>query len=319
MSKKIVVFGSLLQDMFIRLPPEDLQLSDDQHLSFQIGKKHYIESIHYAAGGGGANMAVSLSRLSNTVSLCATLGKDDIGKTLLAKLALEGIDISLMERSSEKTGFSVVFPSSSGNQTVFSYQGSSSYHHLKNVSLSVDVDALCIAPLHGEAMKSIEQVLKNKPQRAIVFANPSSDQLADSEKNFYYLLNYIDIVQCNYREACLFMSHFNRKRRYQAFLPQGKELDSFFEAIHDRGVKIVIVTRGKEGVTVSHQGIRYEAKIPSIVVKNTVGAGDAFGSTFLHGFLQTQSIEKSVAMALENVRVVLQSDDAQSGLMRQLR
>jgi|GEM_PF-1990178 len=314
---KIIVFGSLVQDIFLTLSPEDFVESDEQNLVFQIGKKHHIKAIHYVVGGGGANMAVSLSRLGNNVHLHTAVGTDEVGSTLLSFIEHEHIAIQCVQRSSKKTGFSIIFPSRSGNQTIFSYTGA--HHDLNAVSCDTNgYNALCIAPLHGNAVQNIATILQSKPKKAMVFVNPSVDQIIDPEKTVYHSLGLIDIVQCNYREALLFLQHtVEKEREDQVFLSSTneKKLDLFFEFMHKHGVSIVIVTRGKEGVLVSHYGARYLLEMPVVSVKNTVGAGDAFGSTFLHVFLKTKSIAESLLMAATNVVAVLQSSDAQAGLL----
>lgn len=312
---KILVFGSLLQDIFLKLPPENI-VESDQQLHFTIGKKYHVNAIHTAVGGGGANMAVALARLAHDVYLSAAVGNDDIGNSLMQHMAYEQVATNYIETKEEKTGFSLLFPSVSGNQTIFSYTGANS-DLSKTISNINQFEMICIAPLHGQATKNVFDILKKKQTNLIVFINPSIDQITDQQKNLYRLFKYVDIVQCNYQEARLCLSNIVKTKKDNLFLSSNcKELDLFFTYLHNQGVSVVIVTKGKDGISVSDHGTVYRVKMPFLLVKNTAGAGDAFGATFLSEYSGKKSIETCITSAVMNVTSVLQSYDAQAGLLK---
>ena len=58
-------------------------------------------------------------------------------------------------------------------------------------------------------------------------------------------------------------------------------LQTFFQEVHARGPKIIVVTNGKEGVYVSHKESIFFHPSLSVPVISTLGAGDAFGSGFV--------------------------------------
>ncbi|MDO8261470.1 MAG: PfkB family carbohydrate kinase, partial [Candidatus Magasanikbacteria bacterium] len=64
-------------------------------------------------------------------------------------------------------------------------------------------------------------------------------------------------------------------------------------------LQIVIVTRGGEGCAVYTQSEKVEVPGIKIVVKDTVGAGDAFSAGFLHKYFETGNLYESAKFANE--------------------
>ena len=62
--------------------------------------------------------------------------------------------------------------------------------------------------------------------------------------------------------------------------------------------RTIVVTCGGEGAYVWHEGVGISRKGPPVEVADTVGAGDAFTAAFLGGYLRTESVDRSLDMAL---------------------
>ncbi|GAA2386704.1 PfkB family carbohydrate kinase [Nonomuraea africana] len=58
--------------------------------------------------------------------------------------------------------------------------------------------------------------------------------------------------------------------------------DGFCADLHAAGTRLVLVTRGADGVTASLDGTRLDVAAPAVEVVDTVGAGDAFTVGLLH-------------------------------------
>ncbi len=69
------------------------------------------------------------------------------------------------------------------------------------------------------------------------------------------------------------------------------------EALHARGVEIVIVKRGPEGVLASDGTGWIEVPPVPVEVVNGLGAGDAFGGALCHGLLAGWDLERTIAFA----------------------
>jgi sugar/nucleoside kinase (ribokinase family) len=71
-------------------------------------------------------------------------------------------------------------------------------------------------------------------------------------------------------------------------------------AVHDSGVEIVVVTKGKRGVTISSRESGSFDMAPSkvVVTDNPIGAGDCFAAIFLAGSISQLSIRDSTERAI---------------------
>jgi 5-dehydro-2-deoxygluconokinase len=72
------------------------------------------------------------------------------------------------------------------------------------------------------------------------------------------------------------------------------DLDSAVQLVMDRGPKVAVVKRGARGCTIYQPGIE-RLEIPSFQVEvlNILGAGDAFASGFLYGWLQGWNLSRA--------------------------
>src|SRR5690348_5266742 len=68
-------------------------------------------------------------------------------------------------------------------------------------------------------------------------------------------------------------------------------LKQFFNAVHECGPKIIVVTNGAEGVYASDNNSIYFHPSIKINIVSSIGAGDAFGSCFVGQLAHNKSIE----------------------------
>jgi len=87
------------------------------------------------------------------------------------------------------------------------------------------------------------------------------------------------------------------------------------EQIFALGPKIVIVTNGREGVYVARPQEILFHPVKSVPAQNTLGAGDAFGSSFVGTYYTGESIEDSIRAGIINSASVIAHADAKSGLL----
>ena len=94
-------------------------------------------------------------------------------------------------------------------------------------------------------------------------------------------------------------------------------LQDYFETVLKCGPRIAVVTNGADGVYASDgTKIYYHPSLP-IEVVSTVGAGDAFGSTFVAQLLKEASIEDAIRCGIINSASAISQLDATSGLVTQ--
>lgn len=85
------------------------------------------------------------------------------------------------------------------------------------------------------------------------------------------------------------------------------ELNQAIKAIHDHGVKIVIVTLGSEGAVLSVEGTRYDVPAckPEKLVDPT-GAGDAFIGGFLREYVNDENILRCACVGAATASFVVE-------------
>jgi sugar/nucleoside kinase (ribokinase family) len=82
----------------------------------------------------------------------------------------------------------------------------------------------------------------------------------------------------------------------------------------DKGVKLVVVTCGAEGVKIFKQNYRFDHPIYPVEVKDTTGAGDCFNAVFIACLSKNWSIEKSAKYASAAAAISIQTVGAREGL-----
>lgn len=92
-------------------------------------------------------------------------------------------------------------------------------------------------------------------------------------------------------------------------------LENFFASVLSYGPSIVVVTNGNEGVYVATKNSIYFH--PSLPVKaiNTLGAGDAFGSSFVGALASGHEVEQAIRHGIINSGSVIGYLDTKQGLL----
>jgi sugar/nucleoside kinase (ribokinase family) len=346
--KRILTIGSATKDIFItykKAQNMDLYLDEGRRsfLIFEDGKKVEIEALEYHTGGGATNTAVGLARLGHEVSAFFKIGKDQEGAYVLESLKANHVDARFALVSADvPTATSFVMPTTGGNRVVLVHRGS-------HVTLSADEipdeavrqsDLVYITSLSGQTANLLLPIVQGAKQHGkVVVVNPGTSQMAVGSHILCASMSSIDILTLNAAEACHCMAamvqsdpelqmRMLQKEHHTQYnsmpsLLKGKlthqgmcfSLYRFFEEVHAHGVKVVIVTNGKEGVYVSHERRIYFHPSLSVPVVSTLGAGDAFGSGFVGMYTQGYSIQDSIRAGMLNSASVIGHIGAKTGLL----
>ncbi len=334
------VIGSASQDIFLKQPTHELvhhYLAQEPMILIPEGTKIFVEQLHYGVGGSAINVTCALHRLGYTVTPYCTIGKDAAGDYLIHALQQKGITTDQIERTAEhKTGISCVIPSASGDTSLFVYRGANSYLSITPPALeahTIKQTMLYCGPLSGEAAHTTTRLF-NAHTRAnyeYIAHNPSIYQLTTGYVSFMQSISTIDLLILNTREARTYLESMLYQTNcaprqhsieyHQAvpplisyFAPHGTIID-VCSSLHGAGVAIVAITDGPRGVYISDSTALYYHPAPDVTVRNSVGAGDAFGAT-LAGGLATKTIplHDAIIRAILNSGAVLSGIDATSNL-----
>ena len=330
----VVTIGSAMYDTFLLCPETDLlhfktTTLDQSFLVFEEGIKIEIDQIKHYSGVGATNSAVSFSRLGFDTNTVCVIGDDPAGSFIKQKLIQENISTKLIiETDRMQTGTSFIIPTSSGNRVILIHRGAHyilNENHIPYKEIS-QADLLYITSLGGPTAAHLPSIVtKSKDYEVLVACNPGTSQLTSGADIFAQSLPNIEIVILNCHEAKLLMSSLVQsdadllcsvlktdKNRCVTDAPPLLQrpimhqaicfnLYAFFEAIHLRGPRIVVVTHGEDGVYVSTEHtILYHPSIDPDTIVNTVGAGDAFGSAFVAALMYKYRLEQAIQWGIVN-------------------
>jgi len=348
--KKILTIGGATRDIFISPHPIQmlhlcLQEGRRSFLVYETGRKVDVSELEYHTGGGATNTAVAFGRLGFDVSTFFKIGPDAEGDFIVRSMRDRGINVDYVVRDPQvATATSFIIPTEAGDRVALVYRGANLNMSEKDLPLKAlsGIDQLYVTTLPGKAESLLLPLVKTaKKAGAIVAVNPGSAQLAATSDTLRKSLEYIDILIMNDYESQQCMASLvlaekllqvkllelvESKPKKDHNLPillqhtimhEGLcfNLPFFFRELLLRGPKFVVVTNGKEGVYVADKNeiLFHPAVIgPSIC---TLGAGDAFGSTFVGWLLQGNSVEDSLRAGVINSASVVGYIGTKTGLL----
>lgn len=293
--------------------PEDL--TRQKMLAFEHGAKIVSEEVFFGLGGGGCNTAVAFSRLGLKVANIVRVGKDREGDAILADLQDEGVDTKFIMRDDGlSTGFSfIAVDEKTKDHIAFLYRGANNKLAISDAQLkTVSTDWFYVTSLTGRNwLKTASAIARNiKSNRVKLAWNPGETQLKGGIKNLARLLGVCNILILNSDEATeLVLSVGESPSRL-------KNPETLIRKIHSFGPKIVVITFGKKGAQAYNGKVLVTKKAKKVAAKDTTGAGDCFGASFLAGMIKYNSIEKSLQMGIKNTASLVQKIGAQSGLLK---
>ncbi len=307
---RIVSLGSALQDIYL-IDHNDFisgTLDDNSEIQvfkdLKIGSKVDIDRIKFFIGGGGTNSATTFARNGHEAIFIGNIGKDPAGEAILEKLDEEGIDASYVNISGKgNTGTSIILlDSNSGERTALTCRGlSAKFSNFNPKDLDfINPDWLYVTTLRGDMGTLLNFFEKAKSIGVKIMFNPGLLEFYN-KKQLIGLLKDVDVLLVNKSEA--------------SQLVPGTILTELISHLNNY-VKTVIITDGAMGGIATDSECSYRFGIyEDIKVKDTTGAGDAFGSGFLASYAKGKSFRSSLIFASANSTSVVQHYGAKSGIL----
>ena len=106
------------------------------------GAKYRAKDSAIVGGGCAANAAVAIAKLGGDALLSARLGQDPVGDMIVNDLERDGVDLSLCDRSGERSSFSSVFVDTAGERMIMNYRGSGLTQSTDHMNAAPDVAAV---------------------------------------------------------------------------------------------------------------------------------------------------------------------------------
>lgn len=291
--KKLLVLGSINQD-------HRLNINNFPKLGETINAQDY----QLLFGGKGANQAVAAGRCGAAVKFIAAVGKDEAGYKALQQLKQDNVNTdAIVALENEQTGIAIVMVDAQGENSIVIYPGANAaltpVHVAKYQDLIAESSALLMQleiPL--ETIIATAKIA-NKLQKKVVINPAPATKLPDE------LLKLIDVITPNQTEAEILTG-----------VPVLDESSSQQAAaiLHKKGVNMVVITMGKQGVWFSEQGKGKRLPAYQVDTIDTVAAGDTFNGVFITHWLEGKNFEESVDFASAAAAISVTRRGAQSSI-----
>ncbi len=303
---KIVSLGSALEDLYL-VDRDDFKASKVGQSSIfgkiEIGSKVDIDNIRYEIGGGGTNSAVTFARYGHDVIFLGNLGQDAAGEAVLAVLDKESVDTSYIQTVKGNTGCSVILlDAKSGERTALTHRGvSSRFENLNpNILNEIYPDWLYISSLRGDMNTLSSFIDKAKSLNIKVMFNPGKLELEHQEQ-LLGLLPDIDILLLNKPEAMQ--------------LVPGKVLSELISHLKNYTDTVLITDSSMGGIAANSEKTFRFGLYEDVKIKDTTGAGDAFGSGFLASLTSGKTFKQSIIYGSANATSVIKHIGAKKGIL----
>lgn len=226
--------------------------------------------VHSAVSGVGYNISKSLTTLGDDVDFLAMIGSDDVSGLVIEALRRDGLDGDNVLQTLDETPQSVILYDGAGNRAI--------NVDLKNIQETGYPADRCEAAISQCDLAVLCNINFARPMLAKAKAEGktiATDVHAVSDINDDYNADYM-------RHAdILFLSHER--------LPTAPE--EFTQKLQNRyGNSIIVVGMGADGALLAVKGDNFMERITPVQTRpvvNTIGAGDALFSAFLHEYTRT--------------------------------
>ena len=287
---------------------EDEKFITQKGLCVPLGSKMKVDDVDFAMGGCGTNAAVTFTRQELKTAYLGLIGKDYPGQMIKDKLLSQNVSIDLLiETDKYPTALSVILSLPGIGRSILKKLGAC--HEMTDSDFDYDkikTKWIYAGSLSGEAYKSLDSLFDFAVKNNIkIAASPvGQSQLNEGLEKTRALLDKIDVLIVNQEEASL-LTKIDFDKEEEIF----KELDKLIKGI-------AVMTKGPKGVKVSDGEYYYSAGIPESGLVDRTGAGDAFSSAFLAGYIEKNDISYAIQLATANATAVLQEIGAINGLLK---
>ena len=247
----------------------------------------------YAGLTGGAifNTSIALGRLDVPVGLISGVSTDLFGEKIKKDLTESNVNIKLLIRNEKPTTLAFVdVKNGQANYTFYdenSAGNSIHYSDFPNIpkianTLCFGGISLCTEPAASAYEKLFIQEIKNK----VLFLDPNirstfiSDEIS-YRKRLNKMISSSDILKVSDEDL-------------DWIVTSGSSINEKIEKLHNLGAKLIIVTKGAEGVAAyvkNKKVINLPAQKVNVI--DTVGAGDTFNAGFLAKLSKLKLLSKS--------------------------
>ncbi|MEE3349540.1 MAG: carbohydrate kinase family protein [Candidatus Gastranaerophilaceae bacterium] len=324
----VITIGSATMDVFVEC--EDASVvsvatkdKKSEFMSYRYGAKLEISDFDSKVGGGGVNTAVNFANLGFSTSAIFKIGDDIYSQGIIKSFENTKVDLSnKIQDPKDTTGFSIILVSFQGDRTVLAHRGANA--HIKKSEINFEAiknsKFLYIAPLNGDSNKVLDDIVHFAKENDIyVCFNAGSTSIKKGYNYLKKILETAQIVVMNKEEAAMATNIQIRpdtKEIKYSEEPIHPDMKEMFKKLKISDYQVIVITDGGNGAYAYDGKKYYYCPVWEGPVVSTLGAGDAFASTFCGALARTDTdIGKSLMYASVNSAGVVSKFGATQGLM----
>ena len=324
----VITIGSATMDVFVESDDANIVSvsttnKKSEFMSYPYGAKVEITEFTSKVGGGGINTAVNFANLGYNTSAIFKIGDDIYSDGILESFKDKKVDLSnIIQDKSLSTGFSIILVSFQGDRTVLAHRGANAQLKKSDINFEAIKNAklLYIAPLNGDSTKVLDDIANfARENNVFVCFNAGSSSL---KKGFNYLKKILEdanVVVMNKEEASLATQiHVRPDTREEKFSEEliHPDIKEMFKKLKVADYQVIVITDGGKGAYAYDGKDFYYCPVFEGPVVSTLGAGDAFASTFCAALGRTnRDIGKALIYASVNSAGVVSEFGATQGLL----
>jgi fructokinase len=236
-------------------------------------------------GGAPANFAYITTLLGDEGIPASRLGDDSLGSEAIRRLTELGLPTEFIQRDADHPTGTVKVEVDRSGQPCFEISESVAWDFLAWTphwrSLAQQADAVCFGSLAQRSQTSrdtIHQFIQATRPGAVRVFDVNLRQHFHSVEVLAESMKLASVVKLNHEELPRIMRMFEVEHR--------SEVDSARHLLSAHDLKLVCVTRGSNGSLLVANNECSEHPGFHVKVADTVGAGDAFTATLIHGYLR---------------------------------
>lgn len=328
MSKKVITIGSATMDVFVECDDANIvsvcsKNKNADFMSYPYGSKIDISNFSSNVGGGGVNTACNMANLGFDTYAIFKIGNDIYSDGILEFFKTQKVNLKhIIQKEDTTTGFSIILVSFQGDRTVLAHRGANAQIRKEEINFEAikEADFMYVAPLNGDSNKVLEPIVDyaHKHDTRICF-NAGTTSIKKGFKHLKHILDAADVIVMNKEEASMATGVMVRPdTKSEKFSKEliHPDIKKMLRQLRVRDYQLSVITDGNKGAYAYNGKTYYYCPIYPSDVVSTLGAGDAFASTFCAALSRTNmDIGKSLMYASVNSASVVSKFGATEGLL----
>ena len=271
---EIIVAGNLVEDILVR-PVERVE----------YGFTVWVDAIEEHLGGNGSNTSYTLATLGIPVRLRGAVGRDDFGRRVLERLSGAGVNLEEVQRRDLPTASTVLLVAPDGSRSFLHAPGVSGEVFAEPGEFGAGPGHFHLANIFSlpNMRRTGAETLKRATEAGWT---TSLDTGHDTRGEWMGVL-----APCLANIRLLFANEAEALR-----IAGCSEVGSAARLFLDRGVKTVVIKRGREGCAVFDGEEELWGQGFAVEPVDTTGAGDCFTGGFLAGLYRGGTLEEAASL-----------------------